>query len=249
ARMTLAVSPGNARIKAGSALAISARLVGNEAPVAAQLQIANGDAWRSSVMSMESPGAFQQAIDSVAASFKYRVVAGAGAAPAYETTVTGPPRVTRIDVDYTYPAGLNLKPRTEHDSGDIYAPAGTDVRLHVVTDQPAANGRMTLASGQTVPMQLDKPNELSVSLKVADDDSYRVALADSEGVTNAGDTEYFIWTLEDRPPDVRILKPAQDRSVTRLEEVDVEAQAEDDYGVDRLDLVYSIRGETERVVP
>src|SRR5262245_63446881 len=62
------------------------------------------------------------------------------------------------------------------------------------------------------------------------------------------DTEYFIRTLDDRPPDVRILKPASDRSVTRLEEVDVEAQAEDDYGVDRLDLVYSVHG-TEKIVP
>ena len=37
--------------------------------------------------------------------------------------------------------------------------------------------------------------------------------------------------------------------MTRLEEVDVEAQREDDYGIDRLDLVYSIRGEAEKIVP
>jgi hypothetical protein len=48
---------------------------------------------------------------------------------------------------------------------------------------------------------------------------------------------------------VRVLKPATDRSVTRLEEVDIEAQAEDDYGVDRLDLVYSVSGGAEKVVP
>ena len=46
-----------------------------------------------------------------------------------------------------------------------------------------------------------------------------------------------------------MLKPATDRSVTRLEEVDIEAQAEDDYGVDRLDLVYSVKGGAEKVVP
>ena len=33
--------------------------------------------------------------------------------------------------------------------------------------------------------------------------------------------------------------------MTRLEEVDIEAQAEDDYGVDRLDLVYSVKGGAE----
>ena len=95
-------------------------------------------------------------------------------------------------------------------------------------------------------MTADAPTEFSTTLKVVDDDSYRVALADREGTGNAGDTEYFIRTLEDRPPDVRILKPATDRSVTRLEEVDIEAQAEDDFGVDRLDLVYAVRGSARR---
>src|SRR4030095_15019112 len=53
----------------------------------------------------------------------------------------------------------------------------------------------------------------------------------------------------DRPRDVGTVKPASNKSVTRLEEGDIEAQAEDDYGIDRLELVYSIRGETEQVGP
>src|SRR5262245_26296264 len=249
ARVSLEVTPGNARVKAGSAVAIQARLVGNTAPVAAELQVANGDSWRAAPMSTEMPGAFRLLLENVSASFKYRVVAGAVVSPTFEVAVVRPPRVARIDVDYTYPSGLNLKPRTERDSGDIYAPAGTDVRVHVITDPPAATGQITLANGQPIDLRADAPNQMSGGLKVTDDTSYRVALADREGMSTAGDTEYFIRLLEDRPPDVRILKPASDRSVTRLEEVDVEAQAEDDYGIDRLELVYSIRGETEQVVP
>jgi hypothetical protein len=41
---------------------------------------------------------------------------------------------------------------------------------------------------------------------------------------------------------------AGDRGVTRLEEVDIEAQADDDYGIDRLELVYAVRGGTEQVI-
>ena len=249
ARIGLDVTPGDAKVKAGSPLAIRARLVGNRAPVIAQVQIADGDRWRISDMSSDTPGSFRLAMPSVGASFKYRVVAGAVTSPTYEIAVAFPPRVKRIDVDYTYPAGLRLEPRTETDSGDIYAPAGTDVRVHVFTDRPAANGQMTLGDGKPIALAADKPNELSASLKVTDDNSYRVALADRDGMASPGDTEYFIRTLEDRPPEVRILKPATDRSVTRLEEVDIEAQAEDDYGVDRLDLVYSVRGAADKVVP
>src|SRR3954469_214184 len=250
-RVGLQVSPGNARIKAGSPLAIEARLVGNRAPVIAQVQFADGDRWRSADMAVDAKagGSFRLAVPSVPTSFKYRVVAGAVTSPTYEVGVALPPRVTRIDVDYTYPEGLRLQPRTETDSGDIYAPAGTDVRVHVFTDRPAATGRMTLGGGTPIALTADKPNELSASLKITSDDSYRVVLADRDGIGNPGDTEYFIRTLEDRPPDVRVLIPATDRSVTRLEEVDIEAQAEDDYGVDRLDLVYSVKGGAEKVVP
>ena len=78
-----------------------------------------------------------------------------------------------------------------------------------------------LGDGKRLALSSDAPTELSTSLKVVDDNSYRVALVDREGMGNSGETEYFIRTLEDRPPDVRVLKPATDRSVTRLEEVDI----------------------------
>jgi hypothetical protein len=248
ARVSLDVKPGNARVKAGSALAIEARLIGNRAPVIAQMQIADGDRWRTTDMSSDK-GTFRLAMPSLAAGFKYRVVAGAVTSPTYEIAVAHPPRVTRIDVDYAYPEGLRLAARTETDSGDIYAPAGTDVRVHVYTDRPAANGQMALADGKQIALAADAANRLTASLKVTDDNSYRVALADRDGMDNPGETEYFIRMLEDRPPEVRILKPATDRAVTRLEEVDVEAQAEDDYAIDRLDLVYSVRGGAEKTVP
>ena len=248
ARVALEVTPGHARIKAGTSMAIAARLIGSRAPIIAQLQIADGDQWRVSEMTAGEPGAFRLGIDAVTAPFKYRVVAGPLTSPTYDVAVAHAPRVKRIDVEYTYPAGLRLPPRTESDSGDIYAPAGTDVRVRVFTDRPAAVGHMTLSDGKRLALSADAPTEFSTSIKVVDDNSYRVALADRDGMENAGDTEYFIRTLEDRPPDVRILKPASDRPVTRLEEVDIEAQAEDDYGVDRLDLVYTVRG-AEKVVP
>ncbi|HEY7292055.1 MAG TPA: DUF4175 family protein [Vicinamibacterales bacterium] len=248
-RIALEVTPGDAHVKAGTPLTVEARLVGNTAPVEAQFQVADGDGWRSADMTTAAPGLFRLPLEAVWTSFKYRVAAGAVVSRTYDLVAVRPPHVARIDVDYTYPAGLNLPPRTEKDSGDIYAPAGTDVRLHVITDSAAASGQMSLANGQTIALSSAQPKEWLGSIKVTNDSSYRVALTDSEGLSAPGDTEYFIRVLEDRPPDVRVTRPASDRAVTRLEEVDVEAQAEDDYGIDKLDLVYSVRGETEKTVP
>ena len=50
------------------------------------------------------------------------------------------------------------------------------------------------------------------------------------------------------PPTVSFAKPGRDTSVSAIEEVFVEAQAEDDFGVRDLDLVYSVNGGPEKTV-
>ena len=52
--------------------------------------------------------------------------------------------------------------------------------------------------------------------------------------------------MDDRPPEVRILRPIGDQQITPLEEVAIEARADDDYGVVAFDLVYSVAGRPER---
>lgn len=81
-----------------------------------------------------------------------------------------------------------------------------------------------------------------------DAQSYRVSLSDGDGLQNPGDTEYFIRALTDRPPTVRFIRPRGDREVTRLEEVPIVVRADDDYGIDRFEFVYAVRGKPETVV-
>ena len=74
---------------------------------------------------------------------------------------------------------LGLPPRTETDGGDVYAPAGTDVTLHVHTDRPVASGQLSLANGQSIALvgRL-RPRSSTAAMKVVEDGSYRVALRD-----------------------------------------------------------------------
>ena len=249
ARVTLAVTPGDARLKEGATLSIEAHLVGNSAPVATRLEVESGSTWRTSEMAADAAGRFRTSIPAVASDFRYRVVAGTLASPIYRVRVAAAPRVARIDVDYTYPASLGLAPHTDADGGDVYAPSDTDVRLHIHTEHPVAHGQLTLSAGGSVPLTAASPTELTASMKLSADGSYRVALVDRDGLNNDAGTEYFIRIVDDRPPDIHIVKPASDRQVTSLEEVDIEAQADDDYGLERVELVYAIRGEAEKVVP
>ena len=260
ARARLDVLPGDSRVKQGTPLVIRAHLVGNRAPIVARLEMGDGSLWRSTDMSGDGAGRFHLSIDAVASDFTYRVVAGTLVSPVYGVKVAQSPHVVRIDVDYTYPARLGLPARTDTDGGDVYAPAGTNVRLHVYTDRPVADGHLSLANSQSIALattsttsatttSATSSTHLTAAMTVAGDGSYRVALRDAEGLAETGPTEYFIRAVEDRPPDVHIVKPASDRSVTALEEIDVQMQADDDYGIERVELVYAVRGQAEKVVP
>jgi hypothetical protein len=190
-RPTIQVTPGNARVAAGSPLVISARLVGSSPPLA-QIEIGEADRWRTVDMTPASDDRLRYRLEAVTASFRYRVLAGTVTSPTYTIGVGYPPRVARIDLEYTYPDGLGLKPRTEQDGGNVSAPRGTTVRVHVHADRPVAIGQLKLGDGERIPLALDTPTELSVALRVEGDNSYRVVLAGPDGFASTSDVDYLI---------------------------------------------------------
>jgi hypothetical protein len=247
-RLLFEVTPGDVRLRAGSPLRIVARIPGL-AGLTPVLRVDDNE----SPMEIDGDG-FAAAFDRVDDSFTYVVAAGGAASREFTVTVVRPPRVERIDLRYEYPPAFGMQAREEEDGGDIYGPAGTRVRITVHTDKPVTRASLNVSGGN--PIALDAGVGATQAspvvhgeLTITDDGSYRVALADADGLSNPGDTEYFIRTLEDRPPDVRIVRPATDRKVTPIEEVPIEARADDDFGIAALELVYAVRGGAEKVVP
>lgn len=247
--LALQVVPGNARIRAGESLQIRARITGLQPGVDLAIPVLRVGVEETALEMTAEGQEFVATVPAVAKDFVYRVTAGELASETFQVSALEPARVAQIDLQYRYPAFSGLPVRTEEDGGDVYAPPGTTVRLTIHTDKAVERGALTIANSQPVPLQQLAENRFEAELVVARDGSYRVALSDIDGLANAGDTEYFIRTMDDAPPDVRIVQPAGDRQVTPLEEVTIEARADDDFGVDKLELVYSVRGGPEKAVP
>ena len=247
-RLLIEVAPGTAKVRAGSPLTITARLRGLEAGLVPELTVGSDEAAKTIRMVASGDGTFAVTFERVQQSFPYAVSAGPSRSDTYAIEVIRPARVERIDLRYRYPEGLGIPPRVEEDGGDIFGPAGTTVDLTIVTDKPITAGALTLADGTSVVLS-GAATSLSASLPIKADGAYRVALTDVDGLENPGDTEYFIRMLNDRPPDVRILRPGGDKQVTPLEEVEIEARAEDDFGVSSLELVFQVPGRKDTVIP
>jgi len=246
---TIEVAPGSVKVREGQPVTITARIPGISGGLVPIVTVGSGDAARSARMTAGAKAdEFAITLNNITASFPYVVNAGSARSKNYQIDVIRPVRVSRIDLRYDYAPGIGLESHTEEDGGDIYAPEGTKVELTITTDKPVARGQLTMSEGPAIALS-GHEQVLKADLVVSKDGSYRVALNDVDGLSNGGGTEYFIRMLNDRPPDVRILRPAGDKQVSPLEEVEIEARADDDYGVRSLELVIKSNTGREKVIP
>ncbi len=250
-RATLSVEPGDARVVAGEALHIRARLDGTVGALTRTLPsviLTMGDGVEHMIEMRPAGDAYELDLPSVDSSFIYHVRAATITSELFEVEALVMPRVEGIDVAYRYPVFTGLLPRVELDGGDIYAPEGTEVTLTVRVDKPVREGALLLATGGRFELSSIGTHELTATFDVVADDSYRVAIIDVDGLTNPLDIDYFIRAMLDRSPVLKILRPGSDKEITPLEEVVIVAQADDDYGLERFELIYSVMGREANMV-
>ena len=247
-RYVIEVVPGSVKVRAGRPLTVVARIPGLDGGLTPGITVGVGEAARSAAMTpAATSGEFTITLNNIETSFPYLISLGSARSGQFQVEVIRPVRVARVDVRYQYPAAVGLPDQTEQDTGDLYAPAGTTAHLTITTDKAIKQGQITRSDGHKVALA-GSDKVLSAALNIATDGSYRIALNDIDDLASES-AEYFIRMLNDRPPDVRILRPAGDKHVSPLEEVAIEARADDDYGVQALELVVKTAGGKETVVP
>ncbi len=245
----IAVHPGDTVLARGADLEITAELRNFTAErVEIAMRRGSSTDWERWPMTEEDEGgsfdflAFN--IDSVT---EYLVEAGGVRSAIHRIEVVDLPYVDRIDLEYHFPSYTGLSPRTEEDGGDIAAVAGTEVTLTVIPTMLVAGGALVIDERDTIALAPDT-NVLAGTLTVERAGSYRVLLQSEHGALVVGSPDYYIDVLVDQPPTLRFTAPGRDISVTSIDEVFVEVTAEDDYGVGRIELQYSVNGGQEQAV-
>ena len=76
------------------------------------------------------------------------------------------------------------------------------------------------------------------------DGVYRIFATDLAGLKSQEPLDYFIRAIEDAPPELSLRRPGRDQEVMPLEEVVLEVDASDDYGLSEFTLNYSVVGST-----
>jgi hypothetical protein len=244
----LTVEPGNARILRGRSLAINLEVTGKAADKA-RLIYKKGD----SAADTESQGQeidmmqiegekhrFGYEIFNINENMEYYVTANGIESERYTVEVFDMPKVTAVEVTYTYPEYTQLNPITQQGEGNIRAVAGSQAEVRITTNKAIESATLTVEAQDPTPMLISDGRTLTTTLDVLTDGKYTVKLLCVDGFNNQTPIEYTITAIPDEPPEVAIKEPGRDIKATKLEEVKVLAEAVDDYGVENMTLMYSV---------
>ena len=120
--------------------------------------------------------------------------------------------------------------------------------MTVTATEAAEISELVLDDDRRIPLSPQGGGVFSGKLTIEDYATYYVLLTDSEKKNNKFPDEYLITPVEDELPLITITDPKRDVRVNPVEEVIIAAKAEDDFGLNSVELVYSINGGEERSI-
>ena len=244
----LTVDPGNARILRGRSLAINLEVTGKSADKARLVYIKQDPATDTEPQRQEidmvriagEERRFGYEIFNINENMEYYVAANGVESERYTVEVFDMPKVTAIEVSYTYPEYTKLKPIIQQGDGNIRAVAGAQAEVRITTNKAIQSATLAVDAQDPTSMLISDGNTLTTTLDVLNDGKYTVELLCVDGFNNQIPIEYTVTALPDEPPEIVIKEPGRDIKATKLEEVRVLAEATDDYGIENMILKYSI---------
>ena len=244
----IVVEPGNRTVRRKADQLVTARTVGFTAQHARLfVKYASAAKWEETAMRPQPNGPNHEFLFSgIPEPLEYYVEAGGVKSKSYKLSVADLPAVKRIKVTYHYPSWSGMKDTVEDPGGDLRAVEGSSADVEIVTDRALPNGVVLLDDNTRIPLQGGLAR-----VPIQKDGLYHIASVErgsgqSEDVRLTDD--YFIEARKDNPPTVRIRRPGHDAKANPVEEVTVEIEAEDDFGLRDVSLVYSVNGGPDKTV-
>ncbi len=244
------VLPGDATVARGADQAVTARLLGFDSDnVNLFMRGSTSTPFEPlPLVPVEDSDLVEVLLFDLRTSTDYFVEAAGVQSSRFTLNVIDLPYVSQLELEYVFPAYTGLEPRVIENGGDIAVLRETEVRLRAVSTMATAGGDLVLDEDRRAPLRVEAAGTLTASFVVEQDGFYRIDLQGPDGQLITASPQYTIDVLTDQPPAVMFIEPGRDTTASAIEEVFVEARADDDFGLLSLDLVYSVNGGPEETV-
>jgi len=256
---SVTVTPGDTAVEQGSPVVIVARFDGR---VPAEAVLAYGPAGRPAermtlTRTLADP-VFGGILQAVQSDLVYRIEYAGRTTRDYRIQTYEHPRLTRADARIVYPEYTQLPEKVLQDTRQIIAVEGSQVTWTLTLNMPVTTARLVPREGPALDLLPDGPGSdmgsvrgpatYAISLTAAQTQRWELRLADSRGRTNKVPDRFVLEVQKNLPPQVRPVFPGQDVQVSPLEELDLEVEVSDDFGLLRHGLTYAVAGAAEQEV-
>ena len=236
----ISVLPGDARVVEGATLDVETSLTGQLVKQAyVETRDQNSSAWLPADMEPDAahPERFTLKVGPMRANMDYRVRAGDGMTNEYHVTVMSRPEITSLKITVNYPAYTELKPETfERISGDLSVLKGSKIELSVKSNTGLSAAVLEFSNDRRVSMATNQMSA-DASFDITEDAQYRIQLRSNDGVSNPDAPLFSIRAVPDKAPQVSVIMPVADDSTDPGSLLNLEARAEDDFGLTAMRLV------------
>ncbi len=252
------VQPGNVRIESGADVDIAAKVTGHfGAPVHLYYRVGNSSetmgsasAWRNLLMTRNGNEiAYRFTFKNITQSMEYYIAVKETQSEHFHITVARAPILSRFQLKLNYPKYTQLSPQVlEENLGDVTTLIGTMVHFEGEGNKPIASARLIFEGSEPVKLTVSGGIRLSGDFIVQRSEKYHIELIDTDNVSNSQPIAYTIQAIEDAEPHIEIVAPGKDVVLDDSMIVSLQLDAKDDYGVQKIQLVYRVEGADDDVV-
>jgi hypothetical protein len=162
----------------------------------------------------------------------------------YMISVYEHPQLTRADAKIIYPSYTQLPEKVVLDTRQVSAVEGSQIILTFTLNKVVTTAQLVPREGSALDLTVDEehPNIYTTSITAKQSQRYELRLADADGRTNKVPQRFAIDVHKNLPPELKTVFPGRDVLASPLEELSLEAEVSDDYGLTGYGLSYSLAG-------
>ncbi len=249
----ITVIPGDTNEELGTTVVILARFDG-KLPDSAKLYAGPNEEDTQEIpfsKNLEDP-IFGATISPISSDMVYHVEYDGNKTRNYKITTFQHPALEQADANIVFPVYTKLPSKEIKNTLMLNSVVeGSKVTLTFKLNKPVTTAQLVPKDGDALNLTVDTNNPTIFTTLIEPQESlrYNLKLVDSDGRANKAPPRFVINVVKNLPPNIKLKFPNRDIEASPLEELTLEAEVSDDYGVTAQGVSYILAGSQAKEIP
>ena len=251
--MTVTVEPGDTEVEQGTSLLVLARFE-EKLPTDVTLVATDHESRQIRIplnKSLDDP-IYGGRIPNIDQDLTYHVEFDAQTSDDYSVTTFTYPELVKADAEIEFPTYTELESETLEDVRRLSVVEGSNIYFDFLLSKELKSAAFVGEDGERIELTADSqfPNNrtLAFASEQPEKRKYQLELVDLQERKNRNVPEFVIQVLPNLPPKLKVEFPSRDQRISPIEELALQANASDDFGLVEYGLIFEKpTGEQESV--